>query len=341
MKKIVKKLSLALALCLTVTGIVACGKTENNKDEKATASNHEMRKVSLVLDWTPNTNHTGFYVAQEKGFFKEKNIELEIVQPPEGGADALVAAGKADFGISFQDVLSPAFAQADPLPVTAVASIIQHNTSGIISAKDKNIDSAKALEGKKYATWDMPIEQSIIKESMEEEGGNFDKVELIPSTVTDVVSAIQTDVDAVWVFYAWDGIATKAKGVDTNFFYFKDINPEFDYYAPVIVGNNQFMEDNKELTKDFLEAVKEGYEYSIENPKEAADLLIKANPELDEDIVMASQEWLKDNYKAEVEQWGYIDQTRWDGFYKWLDNNKLIEQPIPEGFGFTNEYLPK
>ena len=93
----------------------------------------ELEKITFVLDWTPNTNHTGLYVAEEKGYFEDAGVDVEIVQPPEDGASALVASGKAQFGIDFQDSIAPAFASDDPLPVTAVATLIQHNTSGIIS----------------------------------------------------------------------------------------------------------------------------------------------------------------------------------------------------------------
>lgn len=108
-----------------------------------------------MLDWTPNTNHTGLFVAKELGYFKEEGLEnVEIVQPPEGSTTALIGAGGAQFGISFQDTLAKSFSNDSPVPVTAVAAIIQHNTSGIISLKDKGIDSLKKLEGHKYATWD-------------------------------------------------------------------------------------------------------------------------------------------------------------------------------------------
>lgn len=111
----------------------ACGGSGDPKKEKK--KDAALEKVTLVLDWTPNTNHTGFYVAQEKGYFKDAGLEVEIVQPPEDGASALVASGKAQFGIDFQDSIAPAFAGEDPLPVTAVAALIQHNTSGVISRK--------------------------------------------------------------------------------------------------------------------------------------------------------------------------------------------------------------
>ena len=102
-----------------------------------------------------------------------------------------------------------------------------------------------------------------------------------------------------------------------------------------------FWKRNRTLQKHFLSAVKKGYEDAIADPKEAADILCEAAPELDKELVLASQEWLADQYKAEVEQWGYIDPARWDAFYKWLGDNELIEQEIPAGFGFSNDYLEK
>lgn len=335
MKKRVLSCMLAAVM---VCSLAACG----DKGAKTADDKKGLKKVTFVLDWTPNTNHTGLYVAQQKGYFEEAGLDVEIVQPPEDGASALVASGKAQFGMDFQDSLAPAFASDDPLPVTAVAAVIQHNTSGIISRKGDGMDTPKGMEGKTYATWEGPIEKAMIQNVVTADGGDYDKINMIPSTVTDEVTALKSkQVDAIWVYYAWAGIATEVKGLQTDYFAFKDINPVFDYYTPVIVANNRFLEEDSETAKAFLNAVRKGYEDAIANPKEAADILCKAAPELDPDIVLESQKWLADQYKAEVEQWGYIDAARWDAFYAWLDETKLTEQKIPEGFGFSNAYLAK
>lgn len=320
-----------LIILVCILGIIATMTACSKKSEE---------KITIVLDWTPNTNHTGLYVAQEKGYFKESGLTVEIAQPPEGGTASIVAAGKAQFGVDFQDSIAPAFATDEPLPVSAVAALLQHNTSGIISLKGNGLDTPKGMCNKVYATWDMPIEKAIIKSVVEADGGDYDLIQMIPSTVTDVVTALNTDVDAVWVYYAWDGIATKIKGVETDFFAFKDINPVLDYYSPMLIANNEYLENNKEEAKAFLKAVAKGYEYAIEYPEEAANILIKANPELDEDLVLESQKWISNQYKAEISQWGYIDQERWDNFYSWLFQEGLIDKEIPAGFGFTNDYLP-
>lgn len=334
-----KKRVLAMVLAVAaVCSLTACGNSERKKAQ----GEKELTKITFVLDWTPNTNHTGLYVAEEKGYFEDAGLDVEIVQPPEDGASALVASGKAQFGIDFQDSIAPAFASDSPLPVTAVATLIQHNTSGIISRKGEGMDRPKGMEGKTYATWDMEVEKAMIKNVVEADGGNYSKINMIPSNVTDEVTALKSkQVDAIWVYYAWGGIATEVKDLPTDYFAFKDINPVFDYYTPVIVANNDFLKEEPDTAKAFLSAVKKGYEDAIADPKEAANILCKAAPELDEKLVLASQEWLADQYKAEVEQWGYIDPARWDAFYKWLGENKLIEQEIPAGFGFSNDYLEK
>ena len=333
-KKMHKKM-LAAGLAAVMT-VGAAGST------MVSAADNETEKITFVLDWTPNTNHTGLYVAENLGYFEDQGLEVEIVQPPEGGADALVASGRAQFGVSFQDSMAPGVAGDNALPTTAVAALIQHNTSGIISRKGEGMDTPKGMEGKKYATWDGPIEVAMIQNVVEQDGGDFSKVEMIPSTVIDEVSALESgSVDAIWIFYAWAGVKFELTGAETDYFAFKDINPVFDYYTPVVIANNEFLEEEPETAKKFLTALRDGYEYAIENPEEAADILCEAAPELDPELVLASQEYLKDQYKAEVSQWGYIDPERWNAFYQWLNENGLTEAEIPENAGFSNDYLPE
>lgn len=308
----------------------------------ACSAKNDSQTITIVLDWTPNTNHTGIYVAQAKGYFEQAGLKVEIVQPPEGGAEALVASGKAQFGVSFQDSLAPNFASSSPMPITAVAAVIQHNTSGIISLKDKGIESPKGLEGKKYATWDMEVEKATIRDAMEADGGNFDLVELVPSTVTDEVSALKSgSVDAIWIFYGWAGVACENAGLETNYFAFADIDPVFDYYTPVIIGNDSWMSENPDKTRAFLSALSKGYNFAAENPTEAADILMNAVPELksNSELIYQSQKYLSKEYIADAKCWGEFDGERWAAFYNWLNENNLTENRFDPNYGFTNDYL--
>lgn len=325
-----RAITLLLSFVL-IFGLVGCVGEKKEED------------VTIVLDWAPNTNHTGIFVAEAKGYFKEAGINVKVVQPPEGGAEALVASGKAQFGVSFQDSLAPAFIGNEKLPVTAVAAVIQHNTSGIISRKGEGMNTPKGLEGKKYATWDMDVEKATIRDVMKADGGNFDLVELIPSTVTDEVSALKSNsVDAIWIFYGWAGVACEVAGLQTDYFEFADIDPVFDYYTPVIIGNDQWLEENPEKAKAFVSALSKGYTYAIENPKDAADILMEAAPELksNSELVYKSQEYLAKEYKSDASRWGEFDSKRWSAFYSWLNENNLLEEDIDINHGFTNKYLP-
>ena len=326
MKKVLA-LILALTMLLTLT---ACG----GKEEET---------ITFVLDWTPNTNHTGIYVALQKGWFEEAGLKVDVVQPPEGGSALLVASGKAQFAVTAQDSIAPALTGENAMPLTTVAAILQHNTSGIVSRAGEGMDTPKGLEGHKYATWDSPVEKATIRQVMAADGGDFDKVELIPSTVTDEVSALKSgDVDAIWIFYGWAGIACEVAGLPIDYFDFADFDPVLDFYTPIIVSNNDWLENNPETAKAFLAALSRGYEYAAENPKEAADILMEAAPELksNAELVYRSQEYLAGEYIADAARWGEIDPDRWGGYFTWLNDNGLMETPLDPAMGFTNEYLP-
>lgn len=338
-----KKILLLLALLILLVGCESGEELAREDKEKSEEVEKlkNLEEINFILDWTPNTNHTGIFVALEKGYYEDEGFLVKIVQPPEGGAEAIVGTGYGDFGISFQDYLANAITGSSKVPITAVAAILQHNHSGIISRKGEGIDRPKGLEGKKYATWDMAVEKSIIKDVMEEDGGDFEKVIKIPSTVLDEVTALRTEeVDAIWAYYGWAGIAAKVQDFPLDYFAFKDIDDTFDFYSPVIIASNELIKKEPEKVEKFLKATKKGYEFSMENPEEAAEILLDADSSLSEDLVKESQKWMVDKYVDEGVKWGHMDPERWEKFYSWLNENTLLEGEIEPSSGFTNDFLP-
>ncbi|WP_324822692.1 ABC transporter substrate-binding protein [Sinanaerobacter sp. ZZT-01] len=333
--KIRKQAALILILSFLLI-LSSCG-ANNPKDSSA----DHLEKITFVLEWSPNTNHTGVYVAQAKGYYEDLGLDVEIVIPPENGASALVASGKAQFGVDVQEGLGTELTLDNPLPITAVASIIDHNTSGLISEKEKGIDDFSKLEGKTYASWDSPTELAIMKQTMTDAGCDYSKLKTVPAPATDSVSLIRSgDVDVVWVYEAWDVISARLANVDFNFIKFSDETPVLDFYTPLIIANNDFLKENPETSKKFMEATAKGYEYAIENPEDAAQILVNAVPELSLDLVTASQQFLAKEYKAEKTKWGSFDEQRWIAFYDWMYEQKLIPSPLGHS-GFTNEFLPQ
>ena len=127
-----------------------------------------------------------------------------------------------------------------------------------------------------YANWDLPIEKATIREVVEADGGDFDKIKLIPSMVTDEVTALKTkSVDAIWIFYGWAGVKTELEGLETDYFAFADMDPVFDFYTPVIIANNDFLENEPDTAKAFVKAVGRGYEYAAREPAVSYTHLIR------------------------------------------------------------------
>ena len=346
----------AMALALTACGgsqtadsaadTIAEAQDETTLSEESPSSDSkDLTQITFCLDWTPNTNHTGLYVAQQMGYYEEAGLDVQIVQPPENGAALMCAAGQAQFAIEAQDTMAPSLEADDPLGITAVAAVLQHNTSGIISRAGEGLDKPAGMTGKTYSTWESPTELATLETVVDEDGGDFSQVKLIPNDITDEPAALAAhQTDAIWVFYGWGGINADVENIDCDFFFFKDIDKVFDYYTPVIIANNDFLESDPETAKAFLAATAKGYEYAIENPKEAADMLIAGDNtgslQGSEDLVYASQEYLSTQYKADEARWGYIDESRWNAFYKWLADNELTATDLT-GKGFSNDYLPE
>ena len=323
------------------TALAACGGTASEQGAAEGGSDAaETTKVSFVLDYTPNTNHTGLYVALDQGYFADEGLEVEIVQPPEDGADALIGAGGANLGVSYQDYIANNLASDQPMPYSAVAAVIQHNTSGIMSRAEDGITHPAAMEGHTYATWNMPVEQATVRQCVEADGGNWDNVELVPYETDDDVAGLRANMyDTVWVYEAWAVQNAIVQDVDVNYFSFISVDPVFDYYTPVIAANDDFAKENPEVVKAFLRAVKKGYEYAVENPDAAADILCAQVPELDPALVRQSQTYLADQYVAEAESWGVIDPDRWAAFYGWLNDNQLLANQIDVNAGYDLSYL--
>ena len=326
-----KLLALLLALCLA--GMISA----------VSAEAEQLTKIVFCLDWTPNTNHTGVYAAQALGYYKEAGLDVEIVQPPENGAVLMCAAGQAQFAVDAQDTMAASLDLDEPLGVTAVAALLQHNTSGILTRAEDGITSAKGLEDRVYATWDSPIELAMLRYCMEKEGGDFSKLRLIPNNVTDEPAALAAhQIDAVWIFYGWSGINAELSGVACGYWDFASVSSELDYYTPVLLANNDFLAQNPETARAFLSATEKGYRYAVEHPEEAADLLIAGDStgslSDSRDLVVTSQKWISERYIADAPDWGVFDADRWNAFYTWLSSNGLTVHDLT-GRGFSNDYL--
>jgi len=312
-------------LVLLAALLIACGPEPNH--------------VTLSLDWVPNTNHTGFYVALDKGYYKEEGLEVDI-QIPADPAAALraVAAGQTEFGVSFQEEVT--VSRANDIPVVSLAAIIQHNTSAFAALKSSGITGANDFEGKRYGSYGLPLEPPVIEGLMDCDGADFDKVEFIDVGFDAFPALVNQQVDFIWIFLAWDGIQAELKGIELSTVpLYGSCIP--DYYTPVIIAGERTIAEKPEIARRFMAATSRGYEYAIAHPEEAAEILLKYAPESDAELVRRSQAWLSPRYQADTAQWGWQQGRVWADFSQWLYERDLLPEAIDPQEAYTNDFLPE
>jgi ABC-type nitrate/sulfonate/bicarbonate transport system substrate-binding protein len=325
-----KRISLILTILFTILISTSC----SSPDEE------ELTQVTLMLDWVPNTNHTGIFVAEANGYFEDAGLDVRIIQPGEVYPEAAVIGGSADFGISFQEQVT--LARADSVPIVSIAAVLQHNTSGFASLTELNVTSPKDFEGLRYGAYGNPFETPTLKVLMECAGGDFDKLEIVNTGYADPLALIaEKKTDLAWIFYAWQGFQAEQQGIDIDVVMMKDwFDCIPDYYTPVVIASEDTISNRPDVVRAFTGALSRGYEFAVQNPDEAADLLIAAVPELDPELVKASQNWISQYYQAEAPRWGEQKESIWQGYSDWMVKNGILQNSISGKDAFTNEFLP-
>lgn len=328
--KHLKGLSVVVALLLITILVGGCGSTKSE----------QLTPVKLMLDWVPNTNHTGVFVARDKGYFKDAGLDVQIIEPGEVYPEGAVASGAADFGISFQE--SVTLARAEEAPIVSIAAVLQHNTSGFASLATLNITGPAHFEGLRYGAWGSPSEIPTLKALMEGSAADFDKLEMVTTGFSDALALLsEKQVDLVWIYYGWEGIQAKEKGIDLNVVMMKDyLNCVPDFYTPVFITSESTIKNKPEVIKALVEALSRGYTFTAQHPDEAADILLAAVPELDSTLVNESQKWISEYYIAEAPRWGEQKESVWQDYADWLVKNDVMKTPIVVKEAFTNQFLP-
>lgn len=330
-----RNLLAAFAGTTLTVALAACG---DKDDSSAAATSGGVRKIQVALDWTPNTNHTGLYVAQAKGFFKAHNLDVEIVQPGDADPASLVAADKIPFAVSAQEALTQA--RAEGAPLVSIAAVLQHNTSGFASPTDRNLTRPAQYAGKTYGGYGGAIEEPLLKTLVKADGGDPDKVKVVNVGEADFLTATKKGIDFEWIFYGWDGVNAELKGSPVNIQYVKDYDKALDFYTPILITNEKRISSDPQLVKDFTAAVSQGYTYAGKNASESADILLKAAPDLDADLVKKSQEWLSPKYQDDAARWGEQKDAVWTGFSAWLYDQKVLTSKVDASKAYTNDFLP-
>ena len=340
-----------VVVVVVVAMLAACGGGETSSStEAATSSAAAPAEVKVALDWTPNTNHIGIYVAQELGYYEDQGLTVKLLPYASTSPERLVSSGEAQFGFSYSNGI--AFARAAGLDVVQVfASIGKQQYLLAYRADDPSITTPKDLDGKTYAGFGTPSEESEVATVIKGDGGkgDFKKVVLDTAAYEAVYSG---RADFTISASTWEGVEAEVNGKPMKYFDPADYGYP-DNYSSTIIASNAWLTANPDVAKRFLAATQQGYQYAADNPAEAAQLLLDANPETlkNPEVVKQSAELLaKDGYYTSAAgALGAIDGAKVATFYDFLYDNQLLTDADGKALttkpdwsqAWTNDYLPK
>lgn len=296
--------------------------------------------VTVILDYVANTNHTGMYVALDQGYYADAGLNVTIIEPTEGATNTLIAVGKGEFGISYQEDVTMALSSTDPLPIRAIAAIIQHNTSGFATYAGKGITSPADFEGKTYAGWGGPGEEAVLKAVMKRAGADFSALNMVISDGSGF-AALKDKADIMWFFEGWDNVKCQLADFPIDYMELRRLDPRLDYYTPVIITSERMIAERPETVRAFLAATSLGYAYAEENPEESAKILQKYAPDYDLEMLTISQTYLSAKYSEDAPRWGEMKDEVWDHYTDLLVEYGVIGEAIPAAQCYTNEFLPE
>jgi ABC-type nitrate/sulfonate/bicarbonate transport system substrate-binding protein len=328
-----------LVLIALLTLAVAAVSAQDGED----AALPERTSVQLMLDFTPNTNHTGFYVAQANGYYDDVNLDVEILEPADVLPEQAVSAGVVEFGVGFQEFST--FALVDGADIVSIAAIIQENTSGFAAlSEDHPLEQPADLADLTYGGFSVPgLENAMLDTLLTCDGAEWNPDNYQDVGFADSIELMSLDrIDFSWIFYAWQGIGAEVDGTNLDVLFLSDY-PDCvpNYYTPILLTSSAMIDENPDVVRAFVQATTRGYEFAIETPDDAATILLEAVPELDEALVRDSAAWLSSRYQGEAAQWGIQDEAVWEGFTAFMVENEIIpEGSVAIDAVFTNEFLP-
>jgi putative hydroxymethylpyrimidine transport system substrate-binding protein len=321
-------IALAVAIFALALGLAACGE----KSEDTTGAKTE--PLSLTLDFYPNPDHAGIYMAQKLGYFADAGLDVSIQTPSDPAAPIkLVAAGQTDLAISYEpEVL---LAKEQGLDVVAVGAVVDRPLTSLIWLKKSDIKGVADLRGKTIATAGIPYQDAYLKTILARAKLSPSDVNpvnvgygLLPALVGGRAQAMLGGFSNV------EGVDLRLRGKDPVVTPVDKLGvPSYDEL--VLVAKRERLEEDPETIRLFLAALARGTAAAIQNPGAATDALLEANSDLDPKLT-----------RAEIaatlpllSKSGFMDPSKWNRFIAWMRQNGLISTRPPASAVLSNAYL--
>lgn len=284
-----------------------------------------LTRVSLALDWFPWSNHAGFYVARERGYFAEEGLEVEIFTPGDPSTVLqTVASGRDDFGITYQTDLL--IARQEDVPVVSVMALVQHPLNSVMALESSGISTPADLVGKKIGWPALPSDELLLGSILKSEGKTVADVELVNVGFGLVPALISGEVDAIiGAYWVHESISAVNQGFPVNIMRLEEHGVP-DFYELVLAANEDLIAENPDLVQRFVRGAWRGYQDAIADPLAAVQLLKDVRPEVDLAIENPGVELLAPLWKPDGGQsFGWQEEARWIGYARWMEESGLLD----------------
>jgi NitT/TauT family transport system substrate-binding protein len=289
-----------------------------------------MSEFELALDWTPNTNHLGVYVARAEGYYEDAGLDVTVRSPADDGYETTpakrVATGESTVAIAPSESAISYNTHPEYPSLRSVAAVCQRDTSAIVALGDSDVDRPAALDGRTYASYDARFEDDIVRQLVRNDGGEGDIDIVTPPKLGIPNTLLDGDADATWVFMPWEGLLAERDGVSLTPFYLDEYDVPYGY-TPTMLARPETLEDDAADLAAFLEATARGYEDAAADPEAAAAALQESaeGPNLDDrEFLEESARRLADTFLTDDGRWGVMEHERWAAFVDWLAGEEIL-----------------
>ncbi|MFV0430721.1 MAG: ABC transporter substrate-binding protein [Alphaproteobacteria bacterium] len=293
-------------------------------------------QLTVALDWTPNPNHSGVYVAMANGYYKDAGIDIKIAPYGDVSPIQLVMIKKADIAFMGTEGLM-IVNSSNNIDLTAIAETLSENAQYIASRADSGIKSPKDFVGKVYATWTNGWDVALINQMIIADGGQGE-IKAPDLGAYGPTALLAGKIDLSWFFDNVETPLAKKQNVAINKFYFKDYGLA-NYGSPILSVRTQSLKEDRDLYQRFITATQKGYEWAAKNPTDATEALIKFSPPgtfEDKKLLMEQQE-ISSRYYVGKDGWGKMDDTEMSKLADFMVNQKIV--PNKGSLKYTNEFF--
>ncbi|KAK1074481.1 hypothetical protein LTR74_001077 [Friedmanniomyces endolithicus] len=269
--------------------------------------------VKVALDWTPNTIHSGLFLAKETGIYEKHGLEVELLSPGPD-YDKTPARRLQDGEVDLQ---------SGKMQLRAIYAILQRDASAIVSTKLSKI--SELGDGKVYGSYNARYEDDIVKVMIKADRGNPDgvKLERQEGKLSLFTSLKESKVDATWIFLPWEGVEAALDGVTLHAFRTEDYGIPYGY-SPVIAYNASSSKLSEDVLSNFVAATMEGYQQAMNDVELAVRTLAgHCDPPRSEEFLRRSQQAINESY-SDGSTLGRMSTQRWKTWVDWLHDHGLL-----------------